>query len=402
VPDPRVRRLVPLGRRAEPVLAVALVAAPATEQLVQPGTEHSLWAVAAVIAFCATILARRDHPMIATYAASAVLVAVALIDGFSPAPIMFLVAPILAYSCGAHAPPRQGLLGIAALAVALQVQLGFADAPNVEIAVQTLPLWWAGLEVSRRRRLVDELARRTRELAAEEEAFVELSVRRERARIARDLHDIVSHHLAVMVIQAGAGRLAEPWQAAVAGERFATIRDAGVQALAETEHLVAVLQADEAGAPRLAQLLERTRATGAQVIVSPPDLALTPEIEAIAYRVVQEALTNAIKHAPGAAIEVHLGLRDGELTIMVRNETAAETSAIAHTGSGLGLAGMRERVEALGGSLAAGSDADGGFRLCARLPISRTHPRGGRRSVPTVTGDSPPSQVPSIVRHGAS
>jgi signal transduction histidine kinase len=109
-----------------------------------------------------------------------------------------------------------------------------------------------------------------------------------------------------------------------------------------------------------------------------------------------------MKHAPGAAVEVHLGLRDGELTIMVRNGTAAETSAIAHTGSGLGLAGMRERVEALGGSLGAGPDADGGFRLCARLPISRTHPRGGRRSSPTITGDSAPSQVPSIVRDGAS
>jgi signal transduction histidine kinase len=396
-----VRRLVALGRRAEPVLGVALAAAAATEQLVRPGTEHSLWAVAAVIAFCATILVRRDHPLIATYAASAVLVAVSPIGDFSPA-IVFLVPPILAYSCGAHAPPRQGLLAIMALAVALQVEMGFADAPNLEIAVQTLPLWWAGLEVSRRRRLVHELARRTRELAAEEEAFVQLSVRRERARIARDLHDIVSHHLAVMVIQAGAGRLAEPWQAAVAAERFATIRDSGIQALAETDRLVTMLQADDAGAPRLAQLLQRTRETGAQVIVSPTDPALPLEIEAIAYRVVQEALTNAMKHAPGAAVEVHLGLRDGELTIMVRNGTAAETSAIAHTGSGLGLAGMRERVEALGGSLAARPDADGSFRLRARLPISSTNPRGGRRPSPTITGDSPPSRVPSIVRDGPS
>jgi signal transduction histidine kinase len=98
---------------------------------------------------------------------------------------------------------------------------------------------------------------------------------------------------------------------------------------------------------------------------------------------------------------VHLGLRDGELTIMVRNGTAAETSAIAHTGSGLGLVGMRERIEALGGSLAARPDADGAFRLRARLPITRTHPHNGRRSPPTIT-DSPPSHVPSIVREGAS
>jgi signal transduction histidine kinase len=148
-----------------------------------------------------------------------------------------------------------------------------------------------------------------------------------------------------------------------------------------------MLQADQASAPRLAHLLERARTTGARVVVSPPDPALPPEIEAIAYRVVQEALTNAMKHAPGAAVDVHVRLSDGELTITVRNSTIAETSAIAHTGSGLGLAGMRERLEALEGSLAAGPDADGGFRLCARLPLTRTLARDGLRSPPTITGD---------------
>jgi len=351
------------------MLVLAFLAVAAIGQLAAP--EHSLFAVTGVAAFCASILLRRDHPVIATCAASAVLVAIALIDGFSPTPVVYLVPPILAYSCGAYAPPSQGLLGIAALAVAIQVQMGFADAPNVEIAFQTLPVWWAGVEVGRRRRLVRELARRTRELAAEEEAFVQLSVRRERARIARDLHDIVSHHLAVMVIQAGAGRLAEPWQDDVATQRFATIRDAGVQALAETERLVTTLQADEADAQRLAQLLERARESGAHVVVSPPDPELRPEIEAVAYRVVQEALTNAMKHAPGTAVEMHVRLSHGELTITVRNGIVAETSAIAHTGSGLGLAGMRERLEALGGSLAAAPDAHGGFRLHIRLPLDK-------------------------------
>ena len=98
------------------------------------------------------------------------------------------------------------------------------------------------MEVRRRRQVVSELAARTRELEAEEEAFVRLSVQRERARIARDLHDIVSHHLAVMVIQAGAGRLAEPWQADVAAERFAAIRHSGDNALTETDRLVTMLQ----------------------------------------------------------------------------------------------------------------------------------------------------------------
>jgi hypothetical protein len=92
-------------------------------------------------------------------------------------------------------------------------------------------------------------------------------------------------------------------------------------------------------------------------------------IEAIAYRIAQEALTNAIKHAPGAHLEVGVALAGDELTITFRNDAVAAPSPIAHTGSGLGLAGMRERLAALDGSLTAGAEADGGFRLQARLPL---------------------------------
>jgi signal transduction histidine kinase len=221
-------------------------------------------------------------------------------------------------------------------------------------------------------------------VAAEEEAFVELSVRRERARIARDLHDIVSHHLAVMVIQAGAGRLAEPWQAPVATERFATIRNAGIEAFAEMERLVMMLQAEKSRAPQLAHLLSRARATGARVVVAPPNLALSAQTEAIAYRVVQEALTNAMKHAPGAAVDLRLALRDDELVITIHNDNSPEISAIAQTGSGLGLAGMRERLAAAGGSLAAAPDGQGGFRLCAQLPVdpATDHPLATESSDP--------------------
>ncbi len=352
------------------MLAIAFLAVAATEELARSGSESPLAAVAGGLACASPILLRRNHPVAGAYAASAIIVALSQVDGFSPPGITYLLPSLLAYSCGTHAPPLKGLLAVAAMAIAIQIQMGFAEAPNLEIVVTTLPLWWAGLEVGRRRRLVQELTQRTRELAAEEEAFVQLSVRRERARIARDLHDIVSHHLAVMVIQAGAGRLAEPWRADVAGERFATIRDAGVQALTETDRLVTMLQADNTGAPRLAQLLSRARAAGARVIVEPPDLGLPPEIEAIAYRVVQEALTNAMKHAPDATIDLHVALGRDELAITVCNDTVAETSAIALTGSGLGLAGMRERLGALGGSLAAGPDRHGGFRLDARLPVT--------------------------------
>jgi signal transduction histidine kinase len=295
-------------------------------------------------------------------------------DDFPPTAIAAVLTLLLCYWCGAHAPTGPGLAAVVALAVAIQIHVGFADAPNAEIAIATLPPWWGGLEVRRRRELVAELANRTRELEAEEESFVALSVQRERARIARDLHDIVSHHLAVMVIQAGAGRLAEPWQADAAAARFETIRDAGVQALGEAERLVTLLHAGGAGAPRLTPLLERARATGARVVVMPPDLALALDVEATAHRIVQEALTNAMKHAPGAAVQVDVELTDTNLVITVGNEGVAERSPIAQTGSGLGLAGMRERLAALGGSIEAGPLADGGFRLRARLPVEPEMP----------------------------
>lgn len=375
MPEPRRLQGLRIGPRSELALALALLAAALAEQLARPDTEHSLRAAAWILAVWAPILVRRTHPAWGACAAAAVIVAAPDLRGdFPPATLAVLEPLILAYSCGAHGPLRAGLAATVALTVAIQIHVGFAEAPNAEIAIATLPPWWVGLEVRRRLELVRELAARTREVEAEEESFIRLSVQRERARIARDLHDIVSHHLALMVIQAGAGRLAEPWRADVAAARMRTIRDAGVEALTEADRLVAMLQPRGTAAPRLASLLERARATGARVVVAPADPSLPPEIEAIAYRVVQEALTNAMKHAPGAAVDIRVAVGDGELVITVRNDTSDQTSAIADTGSGAGLAGMRERLAALGGRLDAGPTADGGFRACARLPLRRSPP----------------------------
>jgi signal transduction histidine kinase len=368
MPDGRGARLERLGRWPELGLAVAFLTAAVAEQLARPDSEHSLRAVAWVLAIGAPVLVRRTQPLAGASAASVLLIA--LPHDLSPSLITYLLPLILSYSLGAHAPPGQGFAGVVALAAAFQVHLGFSEAPNLEIAITTVAPWWAGLQVRRRRQLVSELMGRTRELEIEEESFVQLAVQRERARITRDLHDIVSHHLAVMVIQAGAGRLATTWQSEIAAERFATIREAGTQALAETEQLVTMLQADEAGAPRLSILLRRAQAAGARVVQTPPDPELPPAIEAGAYRVVQEALTNAMKHAPGAAIDVAVRLGSAELEITVRNDSDGAASAIARTGSGLGLSGMCERLAAFGGSLEAGFDAEGSFRLRARLPLA--------------------------------
>jgi signal transduction histidine kinase len=363
-------------------LALALCTGALAEQLVRADSEHSLRAGALIVVVCIPLLARRTHPALATCVVAAVIVAVPDMSGtFPPSIIEALFPPLLAYSCGAHASTRRGLGAVALLVAAIQVHVGFSEFPNVEIAVAALPPWWVGRELRLRRELVTELAARTRELEAEEEAFIELSVQRERARIARDLHDIVSHHLSLMVIQAGAGRMSEPWQGDVAAERFRTIRDAGAQALVEADRLLAMLQADGPVAPRLAALLERAEASGARVDVMPPEPELPPEVEALAYRVVQEALTNAMKHAPGAAVDIRIALDDAGLHVGVRNEPAPKPSPIAATGSGLGLAGMRERLAALGGGVDAAPETGGGFRVSAWVPLERG---------PAMTGSSAP------------
>src|SRR5262245_24630660 len=269
--------------------------------------------------------------------------------------VVGLPVAFLAYACGAHAGTRSGIAGAASLLAALQVQAGFSEFPNLELVFLTLAPWWVGSELRKRRRLVAELEQRARELEAERDAFARLSVRRERARIAGELHDIVAHHLAVIVIQAGAGRLAAPGRTDEALERFGSIRVSGGQALADMARLVDVLHADKGGAGspgRLRLLLDRAEAGGLrlQVISLDPELRRPAEVEESAYRVVQEGLTNAMKHAPGAEVSVRLAVSGETLEVAIGNRPGrAARSPLAETGAGLGLEGMRERIEAFGG-----------------------------------------------------
>jgi signal transduction histidine kinase len=368
----RARRLVS-GPAADRLLFAGFVLAGLAEELVRTDADHSPRALAWIVALSCPLLVRRSHPVLATCVAAGLIVGVPDLSGFPPGLFKVVLPVVLSYSCGAYAKRLPGLAAILVLSTAIQVYMGFAEAPNLEILIGTLPPWWGGSEVRRRRLLVRQLTDRTRELEAEEEAFVRLSVQRERARIARDLHDIVSHHLALMVVQAGAGRLAEPWEAPIAAGRFAAIREAGIEALAEADRLVRMLHPTASG-PRLAHLLDRAREIGARVVVT-PDLALAPEIEAAAHHIAREALTNAMKHAPGAPLEIRVELSDDELTITAHNDAVTTASPLAATGSSLGLRGMRDRIEGLGGTFTAGPDVGGGFSLCARIRLSAQIPQ---------------------------
>jgi signal transduction histidine kinase len=282
----------------------------------------------------------------------------------------FLIASAaVAYGCGRFLAPLLGgaiCVGILAIVIAI----GGGDGVVPGILVSSVP-WAAGAAIRSRHSLLDALRSRNAELEAERDSLARLSVQRERARIARELHDIVAHHLAVIVVQAGAGRMS-PDSPEGATERFSRIRQSGEQALSEMERLVDLLQTDRGQAePRIDVLIDQAEAAGLRLSASgpPPELSLTPEAENLAYRIVQEGLTNAMKHAPGSEVRVRIAARGDELEIELRNWGGEQPSGLARTGSGLGLRGLRERLQALGGHLDAAPDGDG-WRLRAALPLS--------------------------------
>lgn len=200
----------------------------------------------------------------------------------------------------------------------------------------------------------------------------------ERARIAREMHDVVAHALAVIVAQARGGRLIPDR----ATEVLATVEETGRQALTEMRGLVGVLRSDTAvgseagdlrpqpGLAELPELLDRIRAAGLAVTMTASGRArpIGPGAELVLYRVVQEALTNTLKHAgSGASSSVGLSWTPVNLEVTVADDGRAPTPA-AGTAPGNGLAGMRERLSAVGGTLSAGAAGERGFVVTARLP----------------------------------
>ena len=276
-----------------------------------------------------------------------------------------------------------------------EVLIGFPNGVFVPLVFAIIAPWWVGQQLRQRRRMVRELGARSRELEAEEDAFARLSVRRERARIARELHDIVAHHLAVIVIQAGAGRVADPNRMDEAAERFRSVRESGEQALAEMARLVDILHADDAHAPgtdRLQLLLESADANGLDVQVTPlpPGVQLPAEVEDAAYRVVQEGLTNVMKHAPGAEVEVRLGLRGDSFEIVVRNDSRQRSLAARRN-----RLGPRAHRHA-GAGRVRGRDSRRGARR-RRLAPARAPSRGRSRARPRAVGNRP-----GYLRRGSS
>jgi len=240
--------------------------------------------------------------------------------------------------------------------------------------------WAVGRTVRSRNVLAAELAARTRELEQEREERTRLAVAEERSRIARELHDIVAHTLGVIVVQAGAERLHLQDDSQMR-DVFASIETAGREALEEMGRLLGMLRIDgeagmlapQPGLARLDALLETIRATGLDVelVTEGAPRTLGPGADVSAYRIVQEALTNALKHGgPGAHARVDV--RVAGLTLSVEVVDQGGRPPVRPYGQqptqGRGLLGMRERVAAYDGTLQMGPRPEGGWRVLALLP----------------------------------
>ena len=357
------------------VVAVGLVVAVVVETTVaagpdQPWTRTVLGAVAV-----ASVAVRRSLPTVA----AAVLAGAMTVQSLATEPpdetAVLFACVLVSWSVGMHAARREGVLGVVLAALGVSVAIATDASDTVANIVPTVTLfvllpYAVGTVVRRRQQDVAALTLETAALAREAEAAVE----QERRRIARELHDVVSHAVTLIAVQAEAGQAVLDDDPAAARRSLAAIGRVSREALEELHRLLAVLRdhgpaEEEPGLDRLGSLVEGTRAAGLEVAVTAPEAAreLDREVDRCAYRVVQEALTNALRHTSDARVEVTVGHSGGRLQVRVRSEGRRHASA--YGGTGRGLAGLRERVNALGGTFSAEPVGDRGYDVRADLPV---------------------------------
>jgi signal transduction histidine kinase len=238
--------------------------------------------------------------------------------------------------------------------------------------------------IARRMRREDMANQAVRQAAAG--TLIAHTARGERARIARELHDVVAHHISMVVVQAENARLTTPGMPAAGAARLSAIGDTARAALTEMRRLLGVLREDtppdvaarqpQPGLRQLADLLDEARdasSAGTRLILRGRPATLDPGVELAAYRIVQEALTNARRHAPGAAVDVELHFTGAALRLCIRDNGPGPSDRPG--AGGHGLLGMRERAAAVGGQLRTGLGSIGGFLVEATLPTSGTEPR---------------------------
>jgi signal transduction histidine kinase len=340
-------------------------------------------ALAATLSVCW----RSRNPVACVVVAGAALVGYVYVtraqDVFAP-PVALLLN---FYSAGARGTSRRQLVqltalvmyGIAAFALVSAI-LGSLSVTIV--AVRALPLLLApavaGFLVARQRSLVGRLAAATEQLRAGEETRLGVARIRERNRVARELHDVVAHGVSVMVVQAGVARITVHDEPDVARVALVEVIGAGRAALTELRQILGMMDsaAPAAGPPfgvgAIVALVELRRAAGlpVRISVTGSDFAFPAPVDTALYRLVQEALTNVVKHAGSAVTDVTVAIESAEVRVRVRNAAAGPDFVSVTEGSGQGLDGMRERVESAQGRLWYGPQPDGGWEVRAQFTLS--------------------------------
>jgi signal transduction histidine kinase len=375
---------------------------------VQPGPGLSMRILIGAALTAAPLAFRRTYPITAFWV---ILVAVIATSGHTTA-ITFAAVICAAYSAAAYSPYRRAAL-LSVLAAGVIVTAAYPDtSPPVPARfgalLVLLPTVAVGVAIRVWRRRAGESVERLRVAEAEHEAQTRRAVALERARIASEMHDVVTHNVSVMVVQAGAARRVLDSSPDDAREALLAVEASGRTAMTELRHLLGLLAPSGEGNGDAAQV-----PAPATTAASPPDMALTPQpgvagipallsrvcaagvpvelsveapggmprdlppgIDLAAFRVVQEALTNVIKHAGQARTRVRLdyGPRDLLITVSDDGPPADSGAPVAPPGpgsgsSGRGLIGLRERIAVYGGELDAGPRPGGGWRLAARIPL---------------------------------
>ena len=368
------------------LIALLLIAA-MLEVLVgrnSPAAPHStLWFVIPAIAILVLpIVARRFFPL-APAAHWVLAVGIAFVDWrLIPYAIsIFVVGLVAAFLLGNLRDPMQAAIGLA-LVVCGSVTVVYRIPEHSTAELIFIPLeftiaWVAGFALRERAEQAEAAEERARQAERELDTAARIAVAEERVRIARELHDIVAHAVSVMVLQVGAVRHKLPDELAEDRDALTSVELAGRTALTEMRRLLGAMRRDgdeaeftpQPGLDDLDALLAETGRAGlpVELRVYGDPVALPRGIDLSAYRIVQEGLTNARKHAGASNAEVTVSYRPDELQIEVRDDGHGGSTT---AGPGHGLVGIRERVKIYGGEMSAGSANGSGFILNTRLPLS--------------------------------
>ncbi|HEY9243009.1 MAG TPA: histidine kinase, partial [Streptosporangiaceae bacterium] len=303
---------------------------------------------------------------------------------------------ILLYTLAAYRPRRLSLPGLGVCLIGAVVAmavwrpitgtlLNWLITGTIIFAGPCLTAWVLGDSMRYRRAYYTALEDRAARLERERDAQAQIAAAAERARIARELHDVVAHNVSVMVVQADGASYALDSSPERARQALAAIASTGRQALTEMRRMLGVLRSDDGetgvaplpGIGQLGELLEQTRATGLAVsfTVEGVPAPLPGGLALAAYRIVQESLTNTRKHGgPAASAQVLLRYCEDVLVLQITDDGFG--AAASADGAGHGLTGMRERVALYNGTLHAGPLPGGGYQVTARLPVVRGVPAG--------------------------